>query len=73
MRIGAFCRVDYGGAGEDARIRSDIATEDGDRQRHSGKSWEPAWEEHFTKERNKFGQREAYDQFLEQLARDLKL
>jgi hypothetical protein len=63
----------YGGAGQDARIRSDIATEDGDRRRHTTKAWEAAWEDRFTKERNKAAQREAYDQFLEQLARDLKL
>jgi hypothetical protein len=63
----------YGGAGQDARIRSDISTEDGDRRRHSAKTWESSWEDRFTKERNQVAQREAYNQFLEQLVRDLKL
>ena len=63
----------YGGAGQDARIRTDISTEDGDRRKHTTKPWEPTWEDRFTKERNKAAQREAYDQFLQQLARDLKL
>ena len=63
----------YGGAGQDARIRSDVSTEDGDRRRHTTKAWDPSWEDRFTKERNKEAQRQAYDQFLEQLARDLKL
>jgi hypothetical protein len=49
----------YSSAGADARIRSDIATIDGDRR--------------FTKEDNNRAQREAYNKFLEQLARDLKL
>lgn len=62
----------YGDPGQDARIRSDVSTEDGDRRRHT-RAWEPAWEDRFTKERNKVAQRDAYDQFLEQLARDLKL
>lgn len=62
----------YGGAGEDARIRSDIATGDGDRRIH-GKEWRNEWEDRFTKERNKSAQQEAYHQFLEQLARDLGL
>ncbi|HZF85951.1 MAG TPA: hypothetical protein VE084_20745 [Burkholderiaceae bacterium] len=63
----------YGGAGQDARIRSDLSTEDGDRRRHTAKGWEPSWEDRFTKERNKAAQREAYDHLLDQLARDLKL
>ncbi|VWX62910.1 conserved hypothetical protein [Burkholderiales bacterium 8X] len=63
----------YGGAGQDARIRSDLSTQDGDRRQHTSKGWDPAWEDRFTKERNKAAQREAYDQFLEQLAYDLKL
>lgn len=62
----------YGGAGTDARIRSDIATGDGDRRVH-GKAWQTEWEDRFTGERNKTKQREAYDQFLQQLARDLAL
>jgi len=62
----------FGGAGQDARIRSDIATADGDRRLH-GPEWHAAWEDRFTKERNKSAQREAYDAFLEQLARDLGL
>ena len=62
----------YGGAGKDARIRSDIKTNDGDRAIHS-KGWKQEWEDRFTKERNKKEQREAYLQFLEQLARDLSL
>lgn len=63
----------FGGAGTDARIRSDITTPDGDRQKHSTKGWEQSWDERFTKERNKTAQREAYERFLEQLARDLRL
>lgn len=62
----------YGGAGKDASIRSDIATGDGDRRIH-GKEWQAEWENRFTKERNKADQREAYDRFLAQLARDLAL
>lgn len=62
----------YGGAGNDARIRSDIKTSDGDRTIHS-KEWKAEWEDRFTKERNKQAQMEAYNHFLEQLARDLKL
>lgn len=62
----------YGGAGKDARIRSDITTGDGDRRLH-GKEWQDAWEDRFTKERNEAAQREAYDHFLGQLARDLRL
>jgi hypothetical protein len=62
----------YGEAGKDARIRSDIKTDDGDRTIHS-KEWKAEWEDRFTKERNKQEQREAYNDFLEQLARDLKL
>jgi hypothetical protein len=63
----------YNPRGEDARIRSDISTEDGDRRIHTTKPWEPSWEDRFTHESNKSAQQEAYDQFLEQLARDLKL
>lgn len=62
----------YGGAGKDARIRSDIFTGDGDRKIH-GREWQSDWEDKFTKERNKNAQREAYNAFLEQLARDLAL
>lgn len=62
----------YGGAGKDARIRSDISTGDGDRKIH-GREWQVDWEDRFTKERNKSAQREAYNAFLEQLARDLAL
>lgn len=62
----------YGGAGKDARIRSDIDTGDGDRRVH-GRKWEDVWENYFTKERNKRAQRDAYDKFLKQLAHDLKL
>ena len=63
----------YGAPGTDARIRSDIATADGDRRIHGVKRWEATWDDRFTKERNKEAQRVAYDRFLEQLARDLKL
>lgn len=63
----------YGGAGTDARIRSEIKTKDGDRQKDSTKPWEPLWEDRFSKESNKSAQQEAYDLFLERLARDLKL
>jgi hypothetical protein len=63
----------YGSPGQDARIRSDISTEDGDRRKHSVKTWDQAWEDRFTKENNKKVQQKAYDQFLQQLARDLKL
>ena len=63
----------YGGPGQDARIRSDISTPDGDRRIHSTNIWNPAWEDRFTKERNKNDQRNAYDRFLNQLARDLSL
>ncbi len=63
----------YGGAGVDARIRSDITTADGDRRIHGNCKWLPAWDDRFTKERNKEAQRAAYEQFLEQLARDLRL
>lgn len=62
----------FGGAGMDARIRSDIETGDGNRRIH-GKEWQDEWENRFTKERNKEAQSEAYNQFLEQLARDLAL
>ncbi|MGJ7546818.1 hypothetical protein [Variovorax sp. LT1R16] len=62
----------FGGAGEDARIRSDISTEDGNRRLYA-KSWLPVWDDCFTQECNKFEQRKAYDQFLKQLARDLKV
>ncbi|PKD39129.1 hypothetical protein CWO84_15480 [Methylomonas sp. Kb3] len=62
----------YGGSGKDARIRSDISTADGDRQSHS-KEWEVEWGDRFTKERNKLAQDQAYNRFLEQLARDLAL
>ncbi len=62
----------FGEAGKDARIRSSIKTNDGDRTIH-GREWENTWGNRFTKERNKKGQREAYSHFLEQLARDLKL
>lgn len=62
----------YGGAGTDAKIRSDIITDDGDRSKHSTK-WEPEWEKRFTKERNKQEQEKAYNDFLTQLARDLQV
>ena len=62
----------FGEAGTDAKIRSDIKTGDGDRAVHS-KGWKKEWESRFTKERNKQEQREAYNDFLEQLVRDLKL
>lgn len=63
----------YGGAGKDARIRSDIATADGDRRKDSTKEWKENWEDRFTKEQNKDAQERAYNDFLTQLARDLKL
>jgi hypothetical protein len=63
----------YGGAGTDARIRSDIETPDGNRRVHSTKGWDKSWDDRFTKERNKAAQRQAYERFLEQLARDLNL
>ena len=62
----------YGEPGKDARIRSDLKTNDGDRAIHSTE-WKAEWEDRFTKERNKLEQRQAYNDFLEQLARDLKL
>ena len=62
----------YGAPGKDARIRSDIKTVDGDRTVHSSE-WKPEWKDRFTKERNKQDQREAYNDFLQQLARDLHL
>jgi hypothetical protein len=62
----------YGKAGKDARIRSDISTPDGDRKIH-GREWQADWEDSFTKERNKKAQKDAYNRFLEQLARDLAL
>ena len=65
--------VPYGAPGTDARIRSDIETPDGDRRKHGTKGWRPAWEDRFTKERNKDAQREAYSRFLQQMARDLRL
>jgi len=63
----------YGAPGTDARIRSDLSTANGDRRIHTLKGWEAAWGDRFTKEINKQAQRAAYDRFLEQLARDLKL
>lgn len=63
----------YGTPGTDARIRSDIVTDDGNRRIHTVKGWEAGWDDRFTKSMNKKAQREAYDRFLEQLARDLKL
>lgn len=65
--------ADYGDPGQDARIRSDIVTQDGDRRRHARHAWDPEWEMRFTGERNKTAQRQAYEDFLAQLARDLKL
>ena len=62
----------YGGAGEDAKIRSDITTGDGDRTKHSV-LWKDEWKDRFTSERNKQSQSNAYNQFLKQLARDLNL
>ncbi len=62
----------YQGPGLDARIRSAIETGDGNRRVH-GREWRAEWEDAFTKERNKSLQKEAYNQFLEQLARDLAL
>lgn len=68
------CFSPYGAPGEDARIRSQISTLDGDRRKHTVKAWQPAWQDRFTDEAGKkASQRLAYDQFLEQLARDLKL
>ena len=63
----------FGPPGTDARIRSDIKTDDGDRRIHTLKGWEARWDEAFTKEPNKKAQQDAYERFLEQLARDLKL
>lgn len=63
----------YGAPGQDARIRTDIETHDGNRRLHGRQPWLPQWEQCFTKERNKAAQREAYELFLEQLARDLKV
>jgi hypothetical protein len=62
----------FGGAGTDARIRSNVSTADGDRKTHQ-KEWHPGWEDRFTQEGNKVAQKDAYNQFLEQLARDLAL
>lgn len=62
----------YGAAGKDARIRSGIKTDDGDRTIHSVE-WKPEWEERFTKEHKNGEQRTAYNDFLKQLARDLNL
>ena len=62
----------YGKPGKDARIRSDIVTEDGDRSVH-GEEWQEAWKDRFTEGGNKQAQRQAYERFLEQLARDLRL
>jgi len=58
---------------EDAHIRSDITTRDGNRRKHSSHSWQPAWDARFTGERNKHAQGQSYEDFLTQLARDLKL
>jgi hypothetical protein len=63
----------YGAPGTDARIRSDISTVDGDRRVHTVKGWDASWDNRFTKEQHKEAQRDAYNKFLEQLARDLKL
>ena len=59
--------------GQDAKIRSDISTQVGDRRAHCSKIWEDAWKHQFTKECDDMAQQVAYEKFMEQLARDLKL
>lgn len=61
----------FGSAGTDAKIRSDITSADGDRRVH-GKAWQENWESRFTKG-DRTAQKKAYERFLNQLARDLKL
>ncbi|BCA53757.1 hypothetical protein W02_08970 [Nitrospira sp. KM1] len=63
----------FGGPGTDACIRSDVESPKGDRRSHGLKTWDPAWENRFTKEQNHKAQEEAYAKFLKQLARDLKI
>ena len=63
----------HGRPGEDARIRSSVASAHGDRAVHATAGWEPAWAQCFTGETNVAAQREAYERFLVQLARDLKI
>ncbi len=63
----------YGEPGHDARIRSEIATVDGDRGKDTVVPWQKDWEDRFTKERNRAAQQETYEEFLTQLARDLNL
>lgn len=63
----------YEGAGVDARIRSSIATPNGNRRIHGTNPWQSEWDDRFTNEKNTDAQRKAYEMFLIQLARDLKL
>lgn len=60
-------------AGTDAKIRSPIKSDDGNRV-EDAPGWLPAWETRFTGEtEQKQIQTDTYNRFLEQLARDLKL
>lgn len=63
----------FAGPGQDAKIRSVLATELGDRRLHGRATWDPSWDALFTGEQHKKDQQEAYDRFLRQLARDLRL
>lgn len=63
----------FGGPGLDAKIRSEISTQVGDRRVHCSKVWEDSWERQLTKESSDMAQQVAYEKFMEQLARDLKL
>ena len=63
----------YGEAGSDAQIQSAVVTADGDRTRHSLRSWDPLWEKRFTQKENRAQQQITYDAFIGQLAKDLNL
>jgi hypothetical protein len=58
------------GAGQDARIRSAVATVRGDRAVHIAE-WKPEWAQRFTGEDNKMKQEMALKDFMQQLAVDL--
>jgi len=63
----------FGGPRLDKKYAAIISTQVGDRRLHDLKTWEDSWEHQFTKECNDMAQQIAYEKFMEQLTRDLKL
>lgn len=59
--------------GKDAKIRSVIESIDGNRRVHGPKPWQDEWTSAFTNEDNRAKQNAAYQDFLAQLKKDLKL